>query len=421
MNRYFLDDQKAPLKKLIWQIFFVFFFVYEVQPFGVPDMLTSRKIVFYIAGFTFITRFLKRFNSKTFDDVNFKRTSKKLISIGFVVFLWQTLITLLHSGTGSGQPMWGKTLLFLLLTSFFCTFSYFFFNNIKQFLLAMFYATVIQSVICIADFFSFEVKVFLYNHFMVDANFGYLSSSRAYGLGAAESLLAINLFWGLVPTAILIIGCSKNVFYILGYIAILFAALLVGSTGFILGILLLILTIGLVFIYGSFYQKSSLAIIGTVGFFILFSLAAVFFSDIEEFGNFHKILAFQEVGIENQNTVHTLREQAVAPICLHTLLGTSYYRGTVDGLTTMSDTGYLQSYFGNGLILTLVFYFYLYRLMFINVRYIKNRVICILLGFLFLSIVFAEGKEPYIYHYGNTFVFFLACFLSNKPHKQLIK
>lgn len=53
-----------------------FFFVYEVQPFGVPDMLTSRKIVFYIAGFTFITRFLKRFNSKTFDDVNFKRTSK---------------------------------------------------------------------------------------------------------------------------------------------------------------------------------------------------------------------------------------------------------------------------------------------------------------------------------------------------------
>lgn len=196
MNRYFLDDQKAPLKKLIWQIFFVFFFVYEVQPFGVPDMLTSRKIVFYIAGFTFITRFLKRFNSKTFDDVNFKRTSKKLISIGFVVFLWQTLITLLHSGTGSGQPMWGKTLLFLLLTSFFCTFSYFFFNNIKQFLLAMFYATVIQSVIYIADFFSFEVKVFLYNHFMVDANFGYLSSSRAYGLGAAESLLAINLFFG---------------------------------------------------------------------------------------------------------------------------------------------------------------------------------------------------------------------------------
>ena len=108
---------------------------------------------------------------------------------------------------------------------------------------------------------------------MVDANFGYLSSSRAYGLGAAESLLAINLFLGLVPTAILIIGCSKNVFYIFGYIAILFAALLVGSTGFILGILLLILTIGLVFIYGSFYQKSSLAIIGTVGFFILFSLA----------------------------------------------------------------------------------------------------------------------------------------------------
>ena len=79
----------------------------------------------------------------------------------------------------------------------------------------MFYATVIQSVICIADFFSFEVKVFLYNHFMVDANFGYLSSSRAYGLGAAESLLAINLFLGLVPTAILIIGCSKMYFIFL--------------------------------------------------------------------------------------------------------------------------------------------------------------------------------------------------------------
>ena len=216
-------------------------------------------------------------------------------------FLWQTLITLLHSGTGSGQPMWGKTLLFLLLTSFFLYLFLFLFNNIKQFLLAMFYATVIQSVICIADFFSFEVKVFLYNHFMVDANFGYLSSSRALRFRRRRVTVGYKSFFlGLVPTAILIIGCSKNVFYIFGYIAILFAALLVGSTGFILGILLLILTIGLVFIYGSFYQKSSLAIIGTVGFFILFSLAAVFFSDIEEFGNFHKILAFQEVGIENQ-------------------------------------------------------------------------------------------------------------------------
>ncbi len=121
----------------------------------------------------------------------------------------------------------------------------------------MFYATVIQSVICIADFFSFEVKVFLYNHFMVDANFVICLAQELYGLGRRRVTVGYKSFFlGLVPTAILIIGCSKNVFYIFGYIAILFAALLVGSTGFILGILLLILTIGLVFIYGSFYQKN---------------------------------------------------------------------------------------------------------------------------------------------------------------------
>lgn len=61
MNRYFLDDQKAPLKKLIWQIFFVFFFVYEVQPFGVPDMLTSRKIVFLHCWFYIYYKVFKAF------------------------------------------------------------------------------------------------------------------------------------------------------------------------------------------------------------------------------------------------------------------------------------------------------------------------------------------------------------------------
>ncbi len=414
MNRYFLDNLNVPLKKILWQICFVFFFIYEVQPIGVPNMLTSRKLVFYIAGFIFLTKYVNKYKLKSFNDKLFKNSSNKLIRLGFVMLLWQTVLTLIHSG-GNGQMIWGRTLLFLVLTSFFCTFAYFFFDNLKQFLVSLFYTTIIQGAICISHFFSYAVKSFLYAHFMVDANFGYLSIDRAYGLGAAESLLSINLFLGLIATSILIIGSKNNLIYILGYIEILFAALLVGSTGFTLGLILLFLTIILMLKYSSAYQKTTFFVIASIGIFVLFSLAATFFADIEDFSSFHKLISFKEVGFEQQTTVRVLREQAVAPICLHTLLGTSLYRGTIDGLTTMSDTGYIQSYFGNGLIFTVFFYFVLYKLMLKNVRSIRNRVVFIILGFLFVSIAFTEGKEPYIHHFGNTFVFFTACFLANRP------
>lgn len=365
----------------------------------------------------FFIKYYKVYFTPSRCDKNFRKSTKQLFNIGLVMVIWQTIITLIHFDA-QGEPIWGRTLLFLLLTSLFCTFSYFFFDNLKQFLLAVFWASILQSIICIADFFSDDVKLFLYNHFMMDANFGYLSSSRAYGLGAAESLLSINLYLGLVATSVLMLGCKRNAFFVLGFIVILFAALLVGTTGFSLGTLLLAYTIVLMFHYGGIFQQSKLVVIGIIGLLILFSYASTFFLDIEDFSNFYKLTSFQEQGFNNQTTISTLKAQAVSPICLHTLIGTSLYRGSIDGLTTMSDTGYIQSYFGNGLIFTVIFYFFLYKLMFANVRQINNKIVRLLLGFFLFSIVFMEAKEPYIHHFGNTFVFFLACFLANKSSKK---
>lgn len=59
MKKYFLEREDVPIKQLLLQIVFVFCFIYEVQPIGVPDWFTSRKIMFYIGALCFLLSTIK--------------------------------------------------------------------------------------------------------------------------------------------------------------------------------------------------------------------------------------------------------------------------------------------------------------------------------------------------------------------------
>lgn len=416
INEYTLKDQYTPFFKVLWQTFFVFFFIYEVQHFVMPDLLTSRKLMFYLAAILFFIKYNHYYYSKRHRGSLHRKTTRNLVLLGLVMVFWQLFLTLINTNA-VGEPILGRTILFFVLTSLFCVFSYFLFDNLKQFLLSTFFASILQSIIVIADFFSDAVKQFFYNNFVLDANFGYLSPMRAAGLGAGESLLSIDLYLGLVAASILILTSKKISIYVIGYIVILFSCFLAGTTGFLLGLTLLLVTITILILHGNLKQKVSVSLILFGGIVLLFTLAASFFSEIDDFRNFTKITDLWDLGVEDQATVSTLKSQKVAPLSSETLLGTSLYRGTINGITTMSDTGYIQSYFGHGLIFAFIFYFVLYRSMIINIKAVKNKMVFLVLVFFGLSIALAEAKEPYIYHYGITFVFFLICFLAQKNQK----
>lgn len=398
--------------KNIFLISIVFFFIYEVQPIGVPNLLTSRKLVFYILAILFILKnglnlnFIPRRSYVYF-------SIKRLFVLSLCFMLWAFFLDAFLCPSGK-QSIIQRSILLVPYTGFLYTFVYDVFDDEQQFFKALFWTTIIQSFIVFAHYFNDGVKMYLYTHFVLDANNTYLVTERAMGLGAGESLLSVNLFLGLIGTANFIIRGEKTLFYILGYVIILFACLLSGSTGFVSGVALLLFVV----FYMTFVKKSN-GIFGIlvglfVGMQIILMLASNFFTEIEDFEIFRKISEFWTVGAKESSIVTSLQAQAVAPITTETIIGTSLFRGNFNGIISTSDTGYYQNYFGYGLIGVIVFYSVLYFIMWSNIKRITDSNIKYLLLFLLLIIMFGEGKEPYIHHYGNIFVLFMASFLSQK-------
>ena len=163
------------------------------------------------------------------------------------------------------------------------------------------------------------------------------------------------------------------------------------------------------------FKGWGIAFAGTVVFVVLFAVYPEFFSSIEDFGIYRKLKEIWEGGMENSSFVTSLQAQEVAPISFETIIGTSIYRGySGSGVLNRSDTGYLQAYFGYGLIMTVVFYFCLYKCMLENIFAIKDKDTKLLFLFFFAAIAIVEAKEPFIHHYGLPFAFFVGVFLCQK-------
>ena len=414
------DNVSSSLRKILWQTLLVFFFIYEVQPIGVPDILTSRKLVFFLCVGVFLAKrnFKFRLPSKTTLS---GRTVISLFLLSIVMLGWVFLLSIVNSigSSVNGESILSRTLLFVFFVPLICYFMYDCFDNSEQFLKAVFYATLLQATIAIFQYFSDGVKHFLYNRFVLDTNFSYLSPFRAAGLGAGEALLSINLFIGMVAGAYFMIKKKRLMLYTLGYVYILFATMLAGSTGLALGTALLVLVV-LYLVFVKYSVKGvRVVVIGLLGCVALFVIYPEFFSSIENFGIYRKIKELLEGGADNSSFVTSLLAQEVAPISVETIIGTSIYRGySGSGVLCRSDTGYIQAYFGYGLIMAVVFYVCLYRVMLKNIIVIKNRDIKFIIMFFFAAIVVVEAKEPFIHHFGLPFAFFMTVFLQQKQEQR---
>lgn len=399
--------------RFIALVLLAFGFIYEVQPKGVPDFLTSRKLVFFISAIYSFRNRKQVLPMRSYDL--YSSTCKKLFILAILMLIWTFLLGSLNGNLGNSQSILSRTILFIPFVPFVYWYLRDMFKSVNEFCNAVFFASLLQAIIVICDYFMDSVKIFLFNTFVLDANNTYLATERAMGVGAGESLLSINLFLGLVATACIILKTSKyKIFYIVGYVTILFACLLSGSTGFVSGLALLLYIVGYQVV-----QERSFSSIFTVVLFIiavitLFSVASSFFSEIDDFEIYRKISEFWTGDIKDTSIVSSLEAQEKAPISMETIIGTGIFRGRANGVYQRSDTGYYQNYFGYGLLMAIVFYFILYKCMFRNLMQIKDIKIKIPMYFLFAIIAFGEAKEPYIHHFGNVFVFFMICFLAQK-------
>lgn len=392
----------------------VFGFIYEVQPKGVPDFLTSRKLAFFVSAFFCISK-NKGLIPKCSNDL-YSKSCKKLFMLAVAMLCWTVLLGMMTGSLNNSQSILSRTILFVPFVPLVYWYMRDLFRDSSEFCNAVFFASVLQAGIVICEFFIDEVKLFLYYTFELDANNTYLATERAMGLGAGESLLSINLFLGLAATACIILKDTKfKMIYIIGYILILFACLLSGSTGFVSGCALLL------YIWGyQIFKERKIGSIFTIGVFIigigvLLSLASAFFSEIDDFEIFRKVSEFWTGDVKDTSIVSSLEAQEKAPLSIDTVIGTGIYRGrSAGGSFQRSDAGFYQNYFGYGLIMVIVFYFTLFKCMYKNLKSIQDKHVKITLFFLFAIIIFGEAKEPYIHHFGNVFVYFMICFLSQK-------
>lgn len=398
------------------QILLVFFFIYDVRYVDTPTLFTSRKIVLCLLIILYLVKNKGKI-AFSFENILCYKEIKNLLILSVGIFLYTLIVTVINNmdGVPDGQGMIPRTVFFIIFVPIMYFFSMEFFKNTTEFITALLWATLLQAVIVVMEHNIQGVALFLEAHFMLDAHTSYLATNRAVGLGAGDSLLSIDIFLGCVACAYLFIERNKSMFYIIIYVFLTYVAFLTGSIGTIYCILTLISLI----YYNLIKLKNvkgliivSILILGIIGVFVFMPS---FVENILRSDIFIKIQSVFLEGLFNNSTSRVLRSQEVAQISINTLFGTGIYRGTTaGGITSMSDTGYLQMYFAVGLVVSIIFYYVLYKRMINSIKQVDDRGIKYILCILLFAIVIGEMKEPYIYHYGMLFTFFMICLTNYK-------
>ena len=124
-----------------------------------------------------------------------------------------------------------------------------------------------------------------------------------------------------------------------------------------------------------------------------------------------KIYSLFSGNFANSRTMKDISSQVIAPISLNTFWGTGIYRGiSATGIMCTSDFGYVQTYFGYGLVMASLFYLSIFYGMYNAINNIHDKNIKFIMILLAISIAIAEIKEPYMSHYGVLYVFFVGSF-----------
>lgn len=293
-----------------------------------------------------------------------------------------------------------------------------YFKSLDEFVWSFLLVTSLQSIIAINSFFNPIVKQRIISTIVVGGNDLEEAIYRAIGFsGASGAALSIIQFCGVFSGLILLKyfyhSKLRVVVIWLCITCCLLSTLIIGRTGLICSLLAI-----LVYFFSKFNLKNALTffiivmVVSQINFISILEDQA---SGIQGF-NVEFFLNWVQEGfaVRNNYTANTIAKMPIPPLSLKTILGT----GEVYNTSTLSnasgnDSGYIQTYYSLGFLLTIVFYCSYFFFLFKETR---NKNLFLLFSLIFIMFII-EYKEPFIFKYSLPFFILSLIFLYNKREK----
>lgn len=375
----------------------LFLFVYEFVPKSLPSVLSSRKIAFFVL---FVIYF-------AYGKIYFSK--KLLIPFFFIGVFFLSIIQFFFLAADDATPIYPKVLFFVFYA--FCAphfFSYLI-KNVNVFLFLFTLCGFLQSIIVFFQFFSFPFRVFLSNTFASQGNIEFLRLSRATGLGCEGATLGFWILLSIISCACLILRKESKFLYIFLFTMII-AQFLIAKTGFALSILVLAF---LVFRLG---KKSLISIIKFLPLaFIVAFLGVYFFEKNIDSARLEYVLQWQNSIFDtDEGSYYALKKMAIPEFTEETLIGTGVVRGNFLNGFVQNDSGYVQTYTGLGLLLSIPFYLSVLIFLLFEIKKLDDILLTPWLYLILLISIIMEAKEPFVLKYIPFFYIYTISLIKQK-------
>ncbi|WP_411972652.1 hypothetical protein ACLCDV_00780 [Sphingobacterium sp. Lzh-3] len=279
-----------------------------------------------------------------------------------------------------------------------------------------------QSIILISTFFTPSVKSFLGSMIEFGGNFKEDNVYRSFGL-ASTTGAALSVIQSIgVISSVYILKYYRpkrqmfaNIVLLMGILCFL-SSITAGRTGVIIGLVFFIFLL-----FRTFSVKS--LFVGTIVFFAIFvldieSLAIKMLGQIEGFSTEYFIDKWLKEGLSTQDneTLNAINRMKVPPIGWDTIIGTGKIVGLSGENASGNDSGYIQTYYSLGLILSICFYGGLFWYCLNKIRRGRQKdIMCLIVLIVFLI----EYKEPFIFKYALPFFLFSLLYIETQKNNNL--
>lgn len=381
----------------------LFCFIYEFRLTIAPSPLfSSRKIVFVLLLAYLL---LKKYRM----PVVFKEKEfKSLFKICGVCLTYSIIVYMLVGGSGTSIISWFVfTLMYSLIGVL--LFTHLFDNNLDTILKSLALVTLFQAFWCISTFYVTGFRVLNDALFVIEENenIDFLTTGRVRSIGAAGASLSVLLSLSSYSFLYFISKGEKVLINSVLFIICAYATMLAGTTG----LLIILVSVTCVVSLSLVNKRKGLI-------FALFVVFALFFflSNTDKFMDSDKYyrVTYKIIDLflnrEESGTLQNLSNQIVPPVSFETVIGTGLSRGvSVTGIVCDHDGGYFRTYFGLGLIMTIIFYGVLFYTMYKMTNKIKNTPRQLFILSYWAVCIVIEYKEPFLFKYIPLFIFIIMC------------
>jgi hypothetical protein len=376
---------ELPIITVVLTTVFIFFVIYNISLKFAP-VFTSARVAILLLVVYFVIRGLKW---------PFKIAPHAFLVL---VFLLPVLVQYFFSGDSTQT----SRIVHLFFYSFFgASLLAALAGGLEIALFSYTIAVACQALIIIISFFNMEVREIIDSLILMVSNYGieYLYRAPGFTSSSGADLSVIQAMGVIAGIWFLHITKGQRKEYITVFVSLLIttcivSTVFVGRTGLLISVVFIVVYI--LRNFSIFKAKNWLYILSAIVVgYRLVSLVSDSLSNLDNFSTDYFYTWAFESFLGTDSSVHDLATMSIPPIGMDTILGTGMVVAP-DGYGNASghDSGYIQTYYSMGLILSVTFYGFL---AFVLALYIKGR--GAIAWLLFITTFLIEIKEPFIFKY----------------------